>query len=155
MLKEELSQTNQLRYAGLGRRFAALVIDFIILSMVFFPVTRIVKGVWLMNRGDHLWGYGWLVTDPLCLIFLVVIVLYFVLLEGAFGATIGKRLTGMRVVGVDGRGPGIMRALVRNLLRVVDALPALNILGVVLIVRSPERARFGDRVAGTRVIIRR
>jgi len=36
----------------------------------------------------------------------------------------------------------------------VDSLPALNILGVVLIATSPERARFGDRVAGTRVIIR-
>ena len=139
-------------YAGLGRRFTALVLDFVILSLVFFPVTRIVKGVWLMSSTDHLWGYGWIVTDPLCLIFLVVIFLYFVFLEGFWGGTVGKRLTGLRVVGVDGQIPGVRRALVRNLLRVVDALPALNILGVVLILKSPERARFGDRAAGTRVI---
>lgn len=42
--------------------------------------------------------------------------------------------------------------LVRNALRAVDSLPAFNILGAVLIRRSAERARFGDRVAGTRVI---
>jgi hypothetical protein len=42
--------------------------------------------------------------------------------------------------------------VVRNALRLVDSLPTLNILGVILILRSPERVRFGDRVAGTRVI---
>jgi uncharacterized RDD family membrane protein YckC len=145
----------QLEYAGLGRRFAALVIDFIVLSLVFFPVTRLVKGVWIMSSQDHLWGYGWLVTDPLCIIFFVVIVLYFVLLEGAFGSTIGKRLSGVRVVGMDNQSPGMMRSAIRNLLRIIDSLPAFNILGMILIIKSPERARFGDRVAGTRAIIHR
>ncbi|MBN1211964.1 MAG: RDD family protein [candidate division Zixibacteria bacterium] len=148
------TNTSESIYAGLGRRFAALVIDFIVLSLIFFPVTRLVKGVWVMSSGDHLWGYGWLVTDPLCLVFLVVIFLYFVLLEGFFGATAGKWFTGLKVVDVNGRPPGLRRALVRNVLRVIDALPALNILGVVLILKSPERARFGDRVAGTRVIFK-
>ena len=78
------------QYAGLGKRFAALVIDFLLLSLVFFPVTRAVKGVWMMSRQDHAWGYGWFITDPLCVTFLVVIVLYFVILEGAMGATVGN-----------------------------------------------------------------
>ncbi|MBN2227677.1 MAG: RDD family protein [candidate division Zixibacteria bacterium] len=139
-------------YAGLWRRFLALAIDIVVLSLLFFPVTRLVKGVWIMNRTDHLWGYGWLVTDPLCLIFLGIIVLYFIFLEGIFGATIGKKLTGLRVMGLDGKKPGIRRAAIRNILRIVDSLPALNILGVVLILTSSERARFGDRIAATRVI---
>ena len=145
----------QFHYAHLGRRFAALAIDFIIFCILFFPVTKIVKGVWVMTAEEHLWGYGWLVTDPLCLTFLGIIVIYFVVLESAFGATIGKRIVGLRVVALDGSRPGIMRSLVRNLLRVVDSLPALNILGVILILRSPERARFGDRIGGTRVIMRK
>lgn len=145
---------DELRYAGLGRRFIALVVDFIVLSMIFFPVTRVVKGVWIMSSQNHLWGYGWLITDPLCIIFFVIIVLYFVLLEGARGATIGKWSVRIRVISLDGRIPGMRRAIIRNLLRIVDSLPAFNILGVTLIIKSPERARFGDRVAGTRVIIR-
>lgn len=44
------------------------------------------------------------------------------------------------------------RSLLRNALRLVDGLPALNIVGIILILRSSERARFGDRVAGTRVV---
>lgn len=142
------------QYAGLSRRFWALVLDFAFLSLIFFPVTRLVKGVWLMSRTDHLWGYGWLVIDPLCLVFLVIIVVYFILSEGVGGATLGKRLVNIRVINRDGGRPGIRRAAVRNLLRSVDALPVFNILGVALILTSPEKARIGDRVAGTRVIIR-
>ncbi|MCB2230583.1 RDD family protein [bacterium] len=143
-----------MHYAGLQSRFWALVIDFAALSAVFFPVTRIVKGVWLMQPTDHLWGYGWIVTDPLCLIFLLAIFVYFVIGEGMFGATIGKRVLGLRVTREDGMAISLGQAVVRNLLRLVDGLPALNIVGVVLIMRSPERARFGDRVAGTRVVRR-
>lgn len=154
MRLDATSQTEQQQYAGLGRRFVALVVDFIALSTVFFPVTRAVKGVWLMSSGDHLWTYGWLVTDPLCLIFLVVMVAYFVILEGTCGATIGKLLLRLRVVAVGGDKPGIVRAVIRNLLRAVDTLPAFCVLGVVLISRSPEKARLGDRIAGTRVVVR-
>jgi uncharacterized RDD family membrane protein YckC len=130
-------------------------VDFLLLSTVFFPVTRLVKGVWLMQPSDHRWVSGWFVTDPLCVAFLLAIFLYFSLLEGLAGATLGKRALGLRVVGPEARRPGLGRAVLRNVLRLVDALPALNILGVILISTSSERARFGDRVASTRVVFAR
>ena len=142
-----------LHYAGVWIRFAALLLDFLLLSAVFFPVTRWVKGVWLMMPSDHRWSIGWLVSDPLCVAFFVVIILYFCLLEGLAGATPGKWALGLQVIGSGGGRPGLGRGLARNFLRLVDGLPALNILGVVLIATSPEKARFGDRVAGTRVIV--
>ena len=106
-----------------------------------------------MGVADHRWTSGWFVTDPLCLVFLVFIVIYFILFEGLVGGTPGKFLLRIRVIGITGKRPGLARATVRNLLRIVDSLPVLNILGVVLILTSPERTRFGDRVARTRVII--
>ena len=142
------------KYAGLAYRFGALVIDFMLLSAVFFPVTRLVKGTWLMSAGDHSWSYGWIATDPLCLVFLAIIVLYFIVAEAVFGATIGKKAIGLQIVSLNGAKPGFRRAVVRNILRIIDALPAFNILGVILIIVSPERARLGDRIAGTRVILR-
>jgi len=152
MSGEPQTAPGALRYAGLTPRFYALVIDFVLLSLVFFPVTKLVKGVWVMSSGEHAWSYGWFITDPLCLGFLAVILLYFILLEGLLGATAGKRLLGLRVVRFDGSPAGLDRAIARNLLRAVDALPAFNILGVILIVTSPEKARAGDRLAGTRVV---
>jgi uncharacterized RDD family membrane protein YckC len=105
-----------------------------------------------MTASDHRWSNGLFITDPLCWAFLAVMLLYFVLLEGLVGATLGKWALGLCVVSVKGDRPGFWRGLVRNVLRLVDGLPALSLLGIILIVRSPERARFGDRVAGTRVI---
>jgi uncharacterized RDD family membrane protein YckC len=140
-------------YAGLWRRFWGLFLDFGFLSAFFFPVTRIVKGTWMMGASDHLWSFGLFITDPLCIIFFVVIVFYFVLLEGYWGTTLGKFLVGIRVISLDGQKPGLVKSLIRNVLRAVDSLPILNIAGVILILRSNERARFGDRIAGTRVVV--
>jgi len=139
-------------YAGIWRRFWALVIDGLLFCAIFFPITRVVKGIWLMSAADHRWANGLFITDPLCLIFLALMVLYFVLLEGLVGTTLGKWALGLRVVRTDGGKPGPARSAARNLLRLVDGLPAFNIVGIVLILRSPEKARFGDRVAGTRVV---
>ena len=96
----------QPRYAGLRPRFLALVIDFAFLVALFLPITRLVKGVWIMGASDHRWAWGLFITDPLCLAFLAVMFLYFVLLEGLVGATLGKRLLGLRVIKEDGEEKG-------------------------------------------------
>jgi uncharacterized RDD family membrane protein YckC len=139
-------------FAGIGPRFLALLVDLLLFCAVFFPVTRLVKGVWVMGATDHNWNSGWFITDPLCIAFLALMLLYFVLLEGVAGATLGKRVVGLRVARAGGGKPGVVKGLLRNALRIVDGLPAFSILGVVLILTSDEKARFGDRIAGTRVI---
>jgi uncharacterized RDD family membrane protein YckC len=142
----------EVEYAELGERFLALLVDVLLFCACFFPVTRIVKGAWLMSPNDHNWVRGWLIFDPLCLVFLVIMALYFVLLEGWLGATLGKWVLGLRVIGLDGGRAGLWKGALRNILRLVDGLPAFNLLGVILILRSEDRARLGDRIAGTRVI---
>ena len=139
-------------YARLLERFLALLIDALAFCTLFFPITRIVKGVWIMAPSDHRWAYGLFITDPLCVTFLVLMFLYFVLLEGLAGATLGKWILGLRVVRTEGGKPGLLRSALRNILRLVDGLPALNIVGIVLTLHSTEGARFGDRIAGTRVV---
>ena len=98
-----------------------------------------------MSYEEHLWG----ISDPICLVFLFIIFAYFILMEAYVGWTVGKRILGMRVVDGTGNKIGFSRALIRNLLRFVDGLPALNILGIILIACSPGGQRFGDRVAKT------
>lgn len=139
-------------FAGLWIRGAALALDWLVFCAVFFPITRVVKGVWVMSSADHRWSLGGFVSDPLCLYFLVAIIAYFMLLEGFVGATVGKLLLRLRVVGTGGERIVMVQSVVRNALRVVDSLPVLNLLGIVLILTSPEKARFGDRVARTRVV---
>ena len=73
-------------------------------------------------------------------------------MEAYVGWTVGKKILGMRVVDRLGSKIGFTKSIIRNLLRLIDGLPTLNILGIILIISSPEGQRFGDRVAKTYVI---
>jgi uncharacterized RDD family membrane protein YckC len=64
------------------------------------------------------------------------------------GQTIGKRMSGIRVVRLDGFALDPGGIFVRNIFRVVDHLPPLWIVPLV----SKRSQRFGDMVAGTVVV---
>lgn len=93
-------------------------------------------------------------ADTTSLLCLVLAFGYYSFFEGVFGGTIGKLLLGMRVVNAEGRNCGLGRALVRNLLRIIDALPFAYIVGAALVDSSDKRQRLGDRVAKTYVVAR-
>ena len=134
--------------AGVLRRGIAFILDFLFLSIFFFPATYLYSGKWVMGPGEHLWG----ISDPICIVFLIIIFVYFILMEAYAGWTMGKRLLGMRVVDIEGNKVGFSKSLIRNLLRLIDGLPAFNILGIILIATSPNGQRFGDRIAKTCVV---
>jgi uncharacterized RDD family membrane protein YckC len=78
---------------------------------------------------------------------------YGALLEGFWnGQTIGKRLFHLRVIDESGLPLRIEQAWVRNLMRVIDALPLAYLVGGISVLSSPIMQRFGDRVAGTLVV---
>jgi uncharacterized RDD family membrane protein YckC len=80
-------------------------------------------------------------------------VAYFVLLEWLWnGQTIGKRRAGLRVIGPDGEPARFTAVLIRNLVRLVDFLPAWYALGVAMIFLTPRSQRLGDLAAGTYVV---
>lgn len=133
-----------MKYASIFSRGLATVLDYIFFCVVFFPVTYLVKGVWLMQPKDHLW----IIFDPICAVFLVIIFLYFILLEGVLGFTLGKFIVGIRVTDMDGGKITLKQSVIRNISRVVDGL-FVNLVGVVIIHKSPINQRFGDKIAKT------
>ena len=130
------------------RRGIGFLLDFLFLSIFFFPATYLYSGKWVMGPEEHLWG----ISDPICLVFLFIIFVYFIIMEAYVGWTIGKKLLGMRVVDDTGNKIGLSKSAIRNILRLVDGLPAFNILGIILITFSTHGQRFGDRVAKTYVV---
>jgi len=83
-----------------------------------------------------------------------LIALYCLLLEGIWGRTLGKLITGIIVVDAAGHPPGIWKAILRTLARlfevnpfVIGGLPA----GIVML-NSKTRRRVGDMWAGTYVV---
>lgn len=68
------------------------------------------------------------------------------------GQTLGKRALGLRVVNADGTPVTWLPSVVRNLLRVVDALPGVYGVGLASTLIDPHARRLGDIVAGTMVV---
>jgi len=66
--------------------------------------------------------------------------------------TVGKKVLRIKVAKEDGGPCGITSSLIRNLLRIIDVLPFLYIVGMILVTRSSKRQRFGDAVAHTVVV---
>jgi uncharacterized RDD family membrane protein YckC len=79
---------------------------------------------------------------------------YFVMAEWLTGSTVGKQVVGLRVRMADGRCCTLSAAIVRNLLRVVDAFPfgIPNLLGFLVVAGTPRHQRLGDLAAQTIVV---
>lgn len=137
--------TSQQAYTGIGTRFGAQLIDWIVLGIVYYVIG-------LALTGKTSWEISGESAIQVMTLDFVIFLLYFTLLEGTTGATIGKMVLKIKVVNEDGSPCGLGAAFVRNILRIVDALPFLYIVGMALISRSPRKQRLGDRVAHTAVV---
>ncbi|GIM92393.1 hypothetical protein Ato02nite_041860 [Paractinoplanes toevensis] len=84
--------------------------------------------------------------------FVLFVFLYYVLLEGLTGRTVGKLITGIRVVDAETGGrPGLLSGIVRTLLRIIDGLVGY-LVALIVVVNSKNRRRLGDMAAKTLVV---
>ncbi|MDX2013989.1 MAG: RDD family protein [Myxococcaceae bacterium] len=78
---------------------------------------------------------------------------YAIVLEAIWGGqTVGKRVFGLRVIQESGVRIGWVQALLRNLARPVDRLPAFYLVGGITALFTPSQQRLGDLLAGTVVV---
>lgn len=79
---------------------------------------------------------------------------HLVVVQGRTGATLGKRIMGLRVVDERGGVCGPRRAALRWLFWFVDDFPYLipGAVGFFVAISTPQRRRVGDIVAGTFVV---
>jgi uncharacterized RDD family membrane protein YckC len=89
------------------------------------------------------------------LAFWVVPIALLVVLPAFTGWTVGKAITGIRVVRHDGRPPGLLKAFVRWLLWIVDGFPyILPLVGFIVGISTVGHRRVGDMGAQTLVVDR-
>jgi uncharacterized RDD family membrane protein YckC len=109
--------------AGNGKRFLNFIIDRVVLFGLMFVVGF---GVALLHEMGVTGPAEWMnATTPLeDLLFGVALTcFYYVVMEGGFGLTVGKLITGTRVVDESGRKPSILAVLGRTLVRFVPFEP--------------------------------
>ncbi len=123
----------------LFRRWFATVVDLLVLMMIVIAPSPLL-GAPLYDRTIVLW--------------VALAVLYFPVTEGFWGRTLGKLLTGTVVVDRKGRPPGLLKASLRTLTRLIEVNPVLigGIPAGLAVCLSKERQRIGDMWADTYVI---
>jgi uncharacterized RDD family membrane protein YckC len=132
----------------LGRRVAAAVIDALIVLILLVVVAKTLgdegttkRSIWAETSGT-----------PRA-VFLLLTFAYFFATELVWGQTIGKRVMKLRVVRQDGGKLTAGAAALRNIVRFVDAFPALYVVGAItLFTVGDKRYRLGDLAAKTQVV---
>ncbi len=141
---------NEMDYQGIGIRLVAQIVDGIIFFFIFIIVGYFVASIkgGLTPSGFELHGIPALISNSISF---GIMFAYFIILEGVFGQTLGKKLCKIKVVKEDGTPCDLYASFIRNILRIVDAI-AVYLVGAILIARSDKKQRLGDRVAKTIVV---
>ena len=141
-------------YQGVAIRFVAILIDYFIITIIAgllvlpFLAAAVAATAFSGNVSTFAWGSVALAS----LIGLTIWFLYFTLLEGHYGQTIGKMALNIKVVReADGMQIDYSEAAVRTILRIIDGLFDY-LLGAIFIWTSDRKQRLGDRAAHTVVV---
>jgi len=137
--------------AGLGSRAIACLVDSVVQSFVTLAI--VLAGLYLfslVHRGNPLDLVAGILIGGAGLVGFIG---YWIVLEMITnGQSIGKRMAGLRVIRDDGTPINFWDSLIRNLVRIVDMLPAYYLVGIVSIWLSTRSKRVGDYAAGTVVV---
>jgi uncharacterized RDD family membrane protein YckC len=140
---------NTRKLARIGDRVFALILDTIALLPIYF-LAGCVLGVWF---GTYANGAFSLNGGPFFLYLLVLTILwvvYYMVCEVSFRATIGKAIVGIEIGSAESYPYAAEQAVRRNLMRPIDAI-GFYLLGFLMAVSSKRHQTIGDRVAGTAV----
>jgi RDD family len=97
-------------------------------------------------------SFSFELTGAEAALYIALVLVYYFALEAAIGQTVGKLLLGLRVVRTDGTRPSLVAVAVRSLVRVVDWLPFLYLVGfIAMLATGKRRQRLGDLAARTSV----
>jgi uncharacterized RDD family membrane protein YckC len=140
---------------AVGPRLFAGIID-ILLWLILFAVAAKTFGTTTHPvNGSTTGTYVYLSGLPF-LLYIGVELVYFIILEWLFGATIGKLLVGVCVVSEKGRRITLKQFITRNTLRAIDAFPYVPpyLVGLVFVAADNNKRRLGDKAANTLVILK-
>ena len=141
--------------ASIGNRFLACAFDHFIQIFAMLVIALLL--VWLGSAAQL---YNRLTSAPKWVLALLIVSVsavwsgYFAVFEWAWaGQTPGKRWLKLRVIREDGRPITFWEAMVRNLLRIFDMMPApFYSIGLISVFINGNDQRVGDMVAGTVVV---
>ena len=153
--------TAAVQYAGFWRRFAAVLIDGLILGAVQTVIQVILMGVGVITVSDAqatpgTEDYNRYLSIVLILsgVMFVIQILYFAVMESSSKqATLGKMVLGIVVTDTDGKRVSLGRAVGRNLAKVISTI--ILLIGFIMIAFTEKKQGLHDMMANCLVIVKR
>jgi len=140
--------------AGIGSRFLASLLDTLIVGLlqivILVVLTLVIRAFDSSVFADQISAWVYAIFGLVAAIFYWGYYVFFEMLWN--GQTPGKRWVGLRVIRSDGTPITLSEALIRNLARLVDFLPAAYGIGIVTMFIDKQSRRLGDLAAGTLVV---
>ena len=140
--------------AGIGSRFLASLLDTLIVGLlqivILVVLTLVIRAFDSSAFADQISAWVYAIFGLVAAIFYWGYYVFFEMLWN--GQTPGKRWVGLRVIRSDGTPITLSEALIRNLARLVDFLPAAYGIGIVTMFIDKQSRRLGDLAAGTLVV---
>jgi uncharacterized RDD family membrane protein YckC len=148
--------------ADVGNRSVAAFVDIVVVGIALAGLNGLLwallaawgvdVGLFGLDESEIGWGAGLAIAVYAILNFLVFWG-YFMLFELKWnGQTIGKQMVKIRVVRVDGSPAGATEVAVRNLVRIIDFLPSIYLVGLITMLSNRQARRLGDLAGGTLVV---
>lgn len=129
-----------MEYAGFWRRFAAWLIDYILVGVVTGILVAILGAI----GGDAGVGFGYFLSVIGSLLY------YSVLESSANQATVGKMVLGIQVTDLQGNRISFWRALGRTLAKILSGL--ILLIGYIMAAFTAKKQGLHDMIAGTLVV---
>jgi uncharacterized RDD family membrane protein YckC len=142
--------------AGIGSRFLAALVDTILIlilqAVVNIPLI-LLANLWLDDLVDNnssllVWLFA--IAGFVAFIFFWGYYIFFEMIWN--GQSPGKRWVGLQVIRTNGTPITLAESIIRNLIRLVDFLPAYYGVGIVTMFINEQSRRLGDLAAGTLVV---
>lgn len=131
-------------------RLVALFIDGLIVYVTLLILTAIIILPGLLVGGFAFFGA---LFGGISFFWGIIFVLYFAVAESTYGASIGKRIFGLRVISKSGSNPTLGEAFIRNLSKIYWLLLLLDVI-VGLATSQGYQQKYSDHLMGTTVVRR-
>jgi uncharacterized RDD family membrane protein YckC len=131
------------------KRFIAIIVDYVIIGIVVWAIVFAALSSFFFAGG---YGAMAFVFGGFTIVVGVILILYFPLSEVMWGATIGKRVLGLKVVSKNGTNPTFVEAFVRNVSKIYWLLLLLDVI-VGLAVSKGYQQKYTDKMMGTSVVL--
>lgn len=129
-------------------RLVAYIIDTVILAIVSGIIVFVALAALIVSGGAFFFFGGYFVMLG---VLGLLSILYFILLDVYWGATIGKRILGLKVQTVEGGKVTIGKSFIRNISKFFGLFLLLDwLIGIVTV--GNKQQKYTDRIAGTKVV---